>query len=64
MGGGHKRNNFMPMAAIQTSAAAAFVQHAVEDQLVYLPWYHARNLINLKPFLPHILRQDKRLDQI
>lgn len=28
---------------IETSAAAAVVQHAVQEQLVDLPWYHAIN---------------------
>ncbi len=55
MGAGHKRNKFVPMAAIETSAAAAFVQHAVQKQLVDLSWYHASILcyvtqINCRPF--------------
>ncbi len=51
MGAGHKRNKFVPMAAIETSAAAAFVQHAVQKQLKFvdLSWYQVTQ-INCKPF--------------
>ena len=38
MGAGHEHNTFVPMAAIETSVAAAFVQHAVQEQLVDLPY--------------------------
>ena len=47
MGAGHKHNNLVPMAATETSAAAACVRRAVQEQLVCLPWYHASKCMPL-----------------
>ena len=53
MGDGHKHSSSVPIAAILSSAAAAFVQHAVQEQLIHMPWYHASNC---KPLLAtHIM---------
>ena len=41
------------MAAIDTSAAAAFAQHAVQEQLVDLLWYHASDINQLQALLAH-----------
>ncbi len=52
MGAGHEHNTFVPMAAIETSVAAAFVQHAVQEQLVDLPYGTLQlKRIDCKPLL-------------
>jgi hypothetical protein len=52
MGAGHEHNTFVPMATIETSVAAAFVRHAVQEQLVDLPYGTLQSKrIDCKPLL-------------